>query len=68
MEIEIDFCFGERIEVTKGVFVPPVGATIQIAKQDYTVKQVYWALDYADDTHINTKLRAIVDCVLRESE
>jgi hypothetical protein len=39
MEIEIDFCFGERIEVTKGVFVPPVGATIQIAKQDYTLNR-----------------------------
>ena len=60
--IEINFCFDDRVEMIKGVVVPSVGSTIQIAKQDYIVKSVFWSLDYVNDNHIQTSLRATVEC------
>jgi hypothetical protein len=50
------------IAVVKSSIVPPVGAVICIRKQPWTVHQVTYALDYADD-YERSLMRVNVDLV-----
>ena len=58
MEHEINFV-GKKLMVTvAGTMVPAVGDIVQIAKRDYKVKRISWAVDRED---ARKTLRAIVE-------
>jgi hypothetical protein len=67
-EIEVNFCTGDDVYSLKTIAVPRQGEVVQISGLDFIVTRVFWTLDYARVPHIDTSLRATVECRLLRSD